>query len=138
MLKAPSVLQGRGMTWQRLRQESSSGRAAACLESEQRLCMNSGRGKVVVVSVLGVQLMLTRHQKLRLQFLDVAGLQNTSRLSGQRNDAETGAAAFAGGQQLCDLMKDLHGVLVLGMNTRLASCRFSVGLTALCCHRSFQ
>lgn len=49
-------------------------RAAACWESERSLCLNSGRGKVVMASALGVQLLLTRSQKLGLQFRDVAGL----------------------------------------------------------------
>lgn len=57
-----------------------------------------------MASVLGVQLMLTWRQKLRLLFLDVAGLQNTSGLSGQSIDAERGAVYFCKGQQLCNLI----------------------------------
>lgn len=36
-----------------------------------------------------------------------------------------GTPFFAGEQHLCDLMKYLHGVLVLGANVTPAGCRFS-------------
>lgn len=78
-----------------------------------------------MASVLRVQMMVTWRQKLRLLFLDVAGLQNTSGLSGESIDAERGAVYFCKGQQLCNLMKYLREVLVLGVNTTLASCRCS-------------